>query len=177
MIDTDIAKDVKRYTKMYGGSLIAILQGIQGKYRYIPEDAIRIVSKKLNLPLIDVYGVITFYNSFSLKPIGKYLTTVCLGTACHVRGGKRIVDALSRNLEINPGETTKDLRVTLQTVNCLGCCAIGPIVVINGEYHGQMNSVKAVSLLKKIQETGDEKITIARRARGAQKKNIEKRGS
>jgi len=104
----------------------------------------------LEIPLIDVYGVATFYKSFSLKPRGKHLITACLGTACHVRGGPRIVDELQRKLKIKPGETTDDGEYTLETVNCLGCCAIGPIVVKDGIYHGQMNPQRVDSLLERV---------------------------
>jgi len=107
-------------------------------------------SEGLEIPLIDVYGVATFYKSFSLKPRGKHLITACLGTACHVRGGPRIVDELQRKLKIKPGETTDDGEYTLETVNCLGCCAIGPIVVKDGIYHGQMNPQRVDSLLERV---------------------------
>jgi len=131
-------------------SLIPLLQDIQSFLNWLPEEVIREVAKKLGIPLIDVYSVATFYRSFSLKPRGKHLITVCLGTACHVRGGQRIVEAISRELGIKPGETTKDMKFSLETVNCLGCCAIGPIVVVDGEYYGGMTSQKALSLIKRI---------------------------
>jgi len=131
-------------------ALIPLLQDIQSTLNWLPEEALREVAKKLRIPLIDVYSVATFYRSFSLKPRGKHIVTVCLGTACHVRGGQRIVEAISRELEINPGETTKDLKFSLETVNCLGCCAIGPIVVVDDEYYGGMTSQKALSLIRKI---------------------------
>lgn len=131
-------------------SLIPLLQDIQSFLNWLPEEVIREVAKKLGIPLIDVYSVATFYRSFSLKPRGRHLITVCLGTACHVRGGQRIVEAISRELGIKPGETTKDMKFSLETVNCLGCCAIGPIVVVDGEYYGGMTSQKALSLIKRI---------------------------
>ncbi len=127
--------------------LIPILQDVQALYNWLPREVIRRVAEGLELPLIDVYGVVTFYKSFSLKPRGKHLITVCLGTACHVRGSPRIVDELQRKLKIKPGETTQDREYTLETVNCLGCCAIGPIVVKDGTYYGQMSTQKVVSLL------------------------------
>ena len=129
--------------------LMPILQDIQSEYNYLPEKALEEVSQKLNVPFIDVYGVATFYKSFSLTPKGKHIVTVCVGTACHVRGGQRIVDKISRELEIESGETTPDMNFSLETVNCLGCCAIGPIVVIDDEYHGEMTTKKVVSLLRK----------------------------
>jgi len=174
MNDKNFIKVVERYKKIHGNSLIGILQDIQNKYRYIAEDAIKIISTRLALPLIDVYGVATFYNSFNLKPVGKHLITVCLGTACHVRGGARIVDTISRNLGIKPGETSHDFMFTLQTVNCLGCCAIGPIVVIDSEYYGQMTPSKVLSLLKNTGKTKDGKVKILRRTRNTQKRSIKK---
>ncbi|MCK4696274.1 MAG: NADH-quinone oxidoreductase subunit NuoE [Candidatus Cloacimonetes bacterium] len=130
-----------------GNSLIPVLQDIQSHYNYLPEEIFDEVSQKMNIPLIDVYGVATFYKSFSLTPKGKHIITVCLGTACHVRGGQRIADRIARELEIEPGETTPDMNFTLETVNCLGACALGPVVVVNGEYHGQMTIQKSISLL------------------------------
>ena len=177
MNEKNITEIVERNKKIHGNSLIGILQDIQDKYRYIPEDAVKIVSKKLALPLIHVYGVATFYNSFNLKPVGKHLITVCLGTACHVRGGARIVDAISRNLGVEPGETTPDFKFTLQTVNCLGCCAIGPIVVVDSEYYGQMTPSKVLSLLKNTGKTKDEKVKIVRRTRKTRKRSIKKQKS
>lgn len=128
-------------------AIIPILQDIQAEYNWLPQEAITEVSKKLNIPLIDVYGVATFFSQFSLKPRGKHIITVCLGTACHVRGGPRILDEFARRLNIKAGETTEDMQFTLETVNCLGCCAIGPVVVIDGEYYGGMTSRKVDSLL------------------------------
>ncbi len=143
-----------------GKALIPVLQDIQSYYNYLPEEIFDEVSRKLNIPLIDVYGVATFYKSFSLTPKGKYIITVCLGTACHVRGGQRIADRIARELEIEPGETTPDMNFTLETVNCLGCCAIGPIMMIDGEYYGQMTIQKAISLLNeykaKLKEEEDD---------------------
>ncbi len=135
-------------------ALIPILQDIQAELNWLPEEALEIVALELGIPLIDVYGVTTFYRTFSLKPRGKHIVTVCLGTACHVRGGHRIADAVSRELGINPGETTKNMKFTLETVNCLGCCAIGPIVMIDSEYYGGMTSQKVHTLLKRIEGEG-----------------------
>ncbi len=133
-------------------ALIPILQDIQSHLNWLPEETLETVAEKLKIPLRDVYGVATFYRSFSLKPRGKHIITVCVGTACHVRGGPRIVDALSRELNIKQGETTPDMNFTLETVNCLGCCAIGPVVVVDGEYYGEMTSQKTLSILKKIKK-------------------------
>ena len=126
-----------------GSSLISILLDIQSKYNYLPKDALIKASKRLNIPLIQVYSVATFYKSFSLKPRGKHLITVCLGTACHVRGGARILEKLEQSMDITAGRTTEDQRYTLERVNCLGCCALGPVITINEDTHGRL-SVKDV---------------------------------
>lgn len=133
-------------------SLIAILQDIQAEYNYLPQEALRLVSRALDIPLIDIVGVATFYRAFSLKPRGKHLATVCLGTACHVRGGPKILSEFERILKIRAGETTADREFTLETVNCLGCCAIGPVVVIDGNYHAQTSIRKVGSILKKYRK-------------------------
>jgi NADH-quinone oxidoreductase E subunit len=137
-------------------ALIPILQDIQSDLNWLPEDVLKAVAEKLDVPLIDVYGVATFYRTFSLKPRGKHIITVCVGTACHVRGGQRIVDEIGKMLGIGPGETTPDKNFTLETVNCLGCCAIGPIVMIDGEYYGEMNTRKVSPLLEKYQVLTEE---------------------
>jgi len=130
------------------GALISILQDIQTEYNYLPQEALRKVAKGLDVPLINIYSVATFYKSFSLTPRGKHVITVCLGTACHVRGGPRILGEVERRLSIKPGQTTEDDLFTLETVNCLGCCAIGPIVVVDGEYYGEMTVRKVDPILE-----------------------------
>jgi NADH:ubiquinone oxidoreductase subunit E len=130
-------------------ALIPILQDIQAEYNYLPELALKIVARSLELPLIDVVGVATFYRAFSLKPRGKHVVTVCLGTACHVRGGPKILDEFEKKLSIKAGETTDDHQFTLEVVNCLGACALGPITVIDGNYHGQMQTRTVDRLVKK----------------------------
>jgi len=130
-------------------SLISILQDIQSLYHYLSEDTLRAVASQLKLPLIQVYAVATFFKAFSLKPRGEHIVTVCLGTACHVRGAHTLLEEVKRQLYIEPGETTKDMQFTLETVNCVGACALGPIMVIDGKYHGQMSPRKAKKVLKK----------------------------
>jgi len=129
-------------------SLVAILQDIQAEYNYLPKDALVTINQGLDIPLSQVYSVATFFRSFSLKPRGRHLINVCLGTACHVRGAVRILEKLERELGVNSGETTKDLKFTLETVNCVGACALGPIIIIDGEFYGQMRTDKVDSLLK-----------------------------
>ena len=157
-MDNDCEK-VKAIIHKYGGSrdsLISMLQDIQAEYHYLPEDTLRLVAQQLDLKLIQVYGVATFFKAFSLKPRGEHIVTVCLGTACHVRRAPAVLDEIERQLGTEPGETTEDMQFTLETVNCLGACALGPIVVIDEEYHGQMNSAKISNVLKKYSAPKEE---------------------
>jgi NADH-quinone oxidoreductase subunit E len=144
-----IEKIIKKRQKE-PGALVSILQDVQEVYNYLPKEALVAVAEKMQLPLIDICGTATFYKAFSLKPRGKHLVTVCLGTACHVRGGPWIVEELENMLGINPGETTEDGLFTLETVNCLGACALGPVMVIDGEYYGQMTIKKVRNILPKF---------------------------
>jgi NADH-quinone oxidoreductase subunit E len=130
-------------------ALISILQDIQEEYNYLPQEALNIVSKTLGIPLIDIVGVATFYRAFSLEPRGEHLVTVCMGTACHVRGGPNILEEFARKLKINEGETTDDGQFSLETVACLGCCAIGPVVIVDGNYYAQTSIRKVDAILKK----------------------------
>ena len=132
------------------GSLIAALAAIQERWRYLPPEALLLASARFGVPLSQVYGVATFYNAFSLKPKGRHCLNVCMGTACHVRGSPRVLDRLESKLDVQAGETTRDRQFTLETVNCLGACALGPIVVSDGEYSGQMTPQKVDVLLKHI---------------------------
>jgi NADH-quinone oxidoreductase subunit E len=132
------------------GSLIPVLGEIQERYHYLPRDALILVSEWLGVPLSQVYGIATFYNAFSLKRRGRHLIHVCTGTACHVRGAAQVLDRFQRRLQIQAGETTPDWEFTLETVNCLGACALGPITVIDGEYFGQMAASRVDKLLKEF---------------------------
>lgn len=132
--------------------LISILLDVQSKYNYLSKDALIRISEQLHIPLIHVYCVATFYKSFSLKPRGEHLITVCLGTACHVRGAPEVLSEIEKQLNISTGKTTPDNKFTLQTVRCLGACALGPLVVIDGKYYGQMNPKKVHSILKKYEK-------------------------
>jgi NADH-quinone oxidoreductase subunit E len=130
------------------GMLVSILQDVQAEYNYLPEEVLVEVSQALGAPLSQVYSVATFFKAFSLEPRGRYLINVCLGTACHVRGAVKVLEAIERELNIKAGGTTKDLKFTLETVNCVGCCALGPVVIIDGEYYGQMKTDKVKVLLE-----------------------------
>jgi NADH-quinone oxidoreductase subunit E len=138
------------------GSLITVLENIQARYRYLPPEALILASERLGVPLSQTYSVATFYNAFSLTPKGQHCLNVCMGTACHVRGSPQVLDRLQTKLGINAGGTTRDRQFTLETVNCLGACALGPIVVTDGEYSGQMTPQKADILLRRIIRTEGE---------------------
>jgi NADH-quinone oxidoreductase subunit E len=131
-------------------AILAILQDIQAKDKYLPREALEYVGGKLQIPLNKIYRIATFYRAFSLNPRGRHEVCVCLGTACHVRGAQRIVDQLNLELGIRPGETTKDRNFTLETVNCLGVCAAGPVLAIDGEYFGKMTAGKVEGTLKQF---------------------------
>lgn len=151
-IDTERRRSVNRIFKNYRDSktnLISILQDIQEKFGYLPTETLEEVAKQLNLKLIDVYGVATFYKSLRLSPQGKHNITLCLGTACHVRASAKILDEIQSQLGIGPGSTTEDKELTFNTVNCLGVCAIGPVVVIDGKYYGRMTPIKTREMLYK----------------------------
>ena len=143
---TDIEAIIHRF-RADKGQLVSILQDIQDEYYYLPKDALEKVSQILDIPLSQVYSIATFFRAFSLTPRGRHLIKVCLGTACHVRGAPRVLEKMERDLAIDRGGTTDDLKFTLETVNCVGCCALGPMVMIDEEYFGQMKSDKVKSLL------------------------------
>jgi NADH-quinone oxidoreductase subunit E len=155
MLDTDALDAILERHDRDPANMVAILQDVQAQVNWLPEEDLRYVCAELDVPLSKIMSLASFYRAFSLKPRGQHIIQVCLGTACHVRGAVRIVDAVSRDLGVGAGETDKDLKFTLETVNCLGACALGPIVVIDGEYHGQMTSAKATRLLKKIRVGGN----------------------
>ena len=136
-------------------ALISLLLDIQDQYFYLPQEALERVAEKVQVPTVQVYQVARFYKAFSLKPRGKHLLTVCVGTACHVRGGDRLVDQVGRLLKVAPDETTEDKLFTLLTVNCLGCCALGPVMVVDGTYYGKMTATKIEKVLNKYR-TGKE---------------------
>jgi len=138
-------------------SLISVLEEIQARYRYLPREAMILISERLGVPLSQVYSVATFYHAFSLIPRGKHTVCVCTGTACHVRGAVQVLDRLETGLGVAPGGTTRDREFTLETVNCLGCCALGPVVVLDDEYEGQMTTKKVDKLLKRaMRQAGGE---------------------
>ena len=149
--------DIINRVALSDGSLISALEEIQERYRYLPPEALILASERLGVPLSQAYSVATFYNAFSLKPKGRHCLHVCMGTACHVRGSPQVLDRLETKLGIRAGNTTRDRLFTLETVNCLGACALGPIVVTDGEYSGQMNTQNVDQLLKSVLRAEAEK--------------------
>lgn len=129
-------------------NVIMILQAIQRRYNYLPKPALEYLSQKIGVPLSRIYGVAKFYSTFSLEPRGKNIISICLGTACHVRGGERIRERIENSLNISDGETTEDNCFTLESVRCIGCCSLGPVVKINEDVHGQVSSNQVSQILK-----------------------------
>ena len=136
--------------------LIEVLQDIQSQCGYLPEQALREAAEKLDVPLIEVYRVAHFYKSFTLTPRGKHLITVCTGTACHVRGAPWLLDELSSQLKVWPGETTEDGMFTIEAVNCLGACALGPVVVVDGRYYDHMTPAGLRGLIETTRQQDSE---------------------
>jgi len=130
------------------GVLIQLLLDLQSEFNWIPKEAVMRISEKLQIPLSQIYRVASFYKAMSLIPRGKHMVSVCLGTACHVRGGPRVMDKAEESLNIRAGETTQDMKFSLERVNCLGCCALGPVIVVDKDYHGKITPVKVKEVLE-----------------------------
>lgn len=128
-------------------NVIMMLQAIQRKHNYLPQPALRYLSTKIGVPLSKIYGVATFYSTFSLEPRGRNIISICLGTACHVRGAERVHERIHETLNIADGETTKDKRFTLESVRCIGCCSLAPVVKINEDMHSRIASDKIQKIL------------------------------
>lgn len=144
MLDSIVEKYGKNPTH-----LLAMLQDIQDNLNYLPKQYIEQLSEKLNIPLSRIYRMATFFKALSLKPRGRHVCTICVGTTCHVRGAPRLIEKIERDYNIKPGETTSEMTLTMETVGCVGACALGPLVIIDGKYHGNMNTEKLGRVLKK----------------------------
>jgi NADH:ubiquinone oxidoreductase subunit E len=155
MDDKIAVKEIVENRRDSLGGMISILEEIQARCGYLPEDAVREVAAATGRSLTDIYGVATFYKAFSLKPRGKHLIAVCIGTACHVRGAQRIVEEFSKQLGIKTGETTPDKVFTLETVNCLGACALGPTVVVDSRYFRHVTTAKVPHILEQARRGFD----------------------
>jgi len=133
-------------------NLLAILMDIQAEENYLPKEVLQQVSRELDVPMAKIYSLATFFASFSLEPRGRHICTVCMGTACHVRGAPRLADQVERDFDIGAGQTTDDRFLTLETVNCVGACALGPLMMIDGEYHGNMDPAAVEKVLRKLKK-------------------------
>jgi NADH-quinone oxidoreductase subunit E len=131
-------------------ALISILHDVQDRYKYLPDEALRMVASRLRMDINEIYGVATFYKAFSLVPQGKHSVTLCLGTACHVRGGPKILRELKGLLHVEPGQTTADKQFSLNVVNCLGVCAVGPVMMVDRKFYGEMNPIRAKRIVEKL---------------------------
>ncbi|MBW1888922.1 MAG: NADH-quinone oxidoreductase subunit NuoE [Deltaproteobacteria bacterium] len=152
--ETKMLRDIEGRLGVFGrerGSLIPILQMIQEKYQYLPKGALEIVGRHLEIPSAEVFGVATFYNQFRFHPPGRHPIKVCLGTACHVRGGDIILENFERKLEIKEGETTPDQEFSIEKVACIGCCALAPVALVGETVHGGMAPSKVEGLVLRIE--------------------------
>ena len=131
------------------GVLIQMLLDLQSEFNWIPKEAIARISERMRIPKSQIYRIASFYKAMSLNPVGRHLIQVCLGTACQVRGAPKIMDRVKESLGIEEGETTPDMRFTLRRVNCLGCCAMGPVVVVDGNYHGKVTPSGVKDILQR----------------------------
>jgi NADH:ubiquinone oxidoreductase subunit E/NAD-dependent dihydropyrimidine dehydrogenase PreA subunit len=150
-LDEDVLQKVNDIVNKYKHEksvLISVLLDVNKEYKYFPKEILVYVSEELDIPLSQIYNVASFYSAFSLEPRGEHIVSVCMGTACHVRGAPRVLDELERKLGIKAGETTEDMKYTLETVNCLGACALGPLVTIDGKYYGKMSAAKVEKILQ-----------------------------
>lgn len=148
-------KQVDQIIEKYRGdrtALVAVLSDLNAAFGYLPQEALKKAAAELKIPLSHLYSAATFYHSFNLKPSGKHEIQVCMGTACHVRGSELILDALCRKLDIKPGETTPDAQFTLKRVNCLGACALGPLISIDEKPHGHLSIREAEELLEEYKD-------------------------
>lgn len=154
-VENKLKSDIKEILEMYNknkDNLIQILNEVQEKYGYIPLIAQKEISQYLNITLAEIYGVITFYSRFTLEPKGKYTISVCLGTACFVKGSEKILDRLKERLKIEPGKTTSDGKYSLDTTRCIGACGIAPVFTVNGEVYGKATVKKLDEVLDNLEK-------------------------
>lgn len=150
MVETDLKRVdeiIDRY-KGEEGVLIQLLLDIQSEFNWIPRGVIARISERMRIPKSQIYRIASFYKAMSLDPVGRHILQVCLGTACQVRGAPKILDRVEENLKIKEGATTSDMRFSLRRVNCLGCCAMGPVVVVDGDYHGKITTAQVEEILE-----------------------------
>ena len=148
----EFLKDLCNIYKSEKDNLIQMLNEVQEHYGYIPKEAQKVLSEFLSIPMAEIYGVVTFYSRFTLKPKGKYSISVCLGTACFVKGSQKIMDRLTERLCIGPGETTKDGKFSIDQTRCVGACGLAPVFTVNGEVYGKATVKKLDEVLDKLME-------------------------
>ena len=153
MADSELRNIISSYPKDQRENLIPILQDLQDEYGYLPESAIYDLADHLSIPVVKIYSVATYYNQFHFEPLGKYHLQVCAVTACHLEGGNRLIKEIQRILEIEDGDITKDHMFSLELVPCLGACHLAPVININGELYGELNTRKLTELLDKIRNS------------------------
>jgi NADH:ubiquinone oxidoreductase subunit E len=151
-VDKRAREVLKNHPAGEASALVNVLHDIQGEFRYLPEEALRLASEHLQVSAAQVFGVASFFEGFHLKPRGEHICTVCMGTACHVRGAPRLLEQAGRDLKIGSGQTTADMQFTLEEVNCVGACALGPLVIIDGEYNGNMTPHRLTKLVDKVRK-------------------------
>ncbi|RPI74665.1 MAG: NADH-quinone oxidoreductase subunit NuoE [Desulfobacteraceae bacterium] len=156
MIEQAVELIQTKYSKAKRDSLIPLLQDIQTLYGYLPKEVILEVNKRLGIPTSKIYGVASFYNQFRFQQIGKYHIQLCRGTACHVKGSKRLLDKVQKLLKIEPGQTTRDALFSLEIVACLGGCGLSPVIAVNGEFYARMTPKKTEELINSLR-SGHEK--------------------
>lgn len=149
-LDTRLAPIVEKYRDKQGVA-IPLLADVQREVGYVAKEAVEYVSRELSIPAAELFGVATFYAMFRFQPQGKYVVRLCRGTACHVQGSSRVGEQLERTLNVRDGETTEDLKFTLQYVACLGCCSLAPVMLVNDEVHGRLTPEKAVEVLENLE--------------------------
>ena len=149
-MSNDLLENILEGRRSQPQQLVEVLQDVQEAFGYISEEAMTRVSRELGVPVIEVYRAANYYKAFSLSPRGQHVITVCMGTACHVRGATRMIDEVQGQLGIEPGGTTEDGMFTVECVNCLGACALGPVVVLDGQYHGKMTPNKLRTLIRSV---------------------------
>ena len=157
MVEIDMKVQLKRVDEIIEGYkgeegvLIQLLLDIQSEFNWIPHGVIARISEKMRIPTSQIYRIASFYKAMSLNPVGRHIVQVCMGTACQVRGAPKILDRLEANLKIKEGGTTPDMRFSLKRVNCLGCCAMGPVIEVDGTYHGKVTSAMVQEILEKYE--------------------------
>ncbi|MBN1270938.1 MAG: NAD(P)H-dependent oxidoreductase subunit E [Candidatus Aminicenantes bacterium] len=150
MKDERLIEAIEKHSQIEG-SLLNLLQEVQQKFNYLPKEALQEISDEMNIPLSRLYSIATFFKNFSLTPRGKHSIHVCMGTACQIWGGQKLVERVGELLNIKPGETTEDLSFTLDTINCPGTCGLAPVVMMDKEIHGKVTRDKVAALIKKYQ--------------------------